>query len=160
MGDPGDLGVLLRHAFRGVYDYDNHIRPLHGSNRTDNGIPFQFFLDLVLSPKTRRVNKDIFRISPDYVGIHRISGGSRYIGHNHPVLSGQLINNGRLAHIGLAHNSDPGAVILLFLQTLCAEMTGNHIQHIADSKTGSRGNGKRLADSKVVKLINVVAVLL
>ena len=76
MGNPCNLGILFGNAFGSVNHNDHNVCPLHCRHSADNAKPFQLFLDLVLTPQTRGINKYIFSAIPDNLRIYGVPGGS------------------------------------------------------------------------------------
>ena len=159
MGDSGNLGILLRDAFRGVYDHNHHIGPFHGGHGTDNAVALQFFLYLALAAQAGRIYEYIRGAFMDNLRIHRIPGSACYIRHNDAVLAHKLINNGRLSHIRLAYHSNSRTLVLFFLHLLRVKVLHHFVQQITNSQPRSSRYSDRLSDSQIVKLVDVIAVL-
>ena len=112
------------------------------------------FLNLVLAAKTRCINEYIFSSIVLHDSIHRIPGGSRNIRHDQAVLAEQCVDQRRLPDIRFSDNGDLGPVIL-HLARLCLRKILQHlVKQIADSRPVRRGNRMRIADSKIVKLVD------
>ena len=155
VGDARDLGILLRHAFHGVDHKDDHIRALHRSHGAHDHVALQLLLDLVLPAQARRIDEDIFLPVMHHLGVDGVPGRSRDIGDDHPVLSQQTVDDGGFPHVGLSHDRHPGPLVLLLRLALFRKMGDHLIQHISQSHPVCRGNGMRIPDPQVVKLIYV-----
>ena len=79
MGDTGNFGILLRHAFQRVDHHHHNIGALHSGDGADNTVSFQFFFDLALSSESCCINENIFPAVVNDGGVYRIPRGSRNI---------------------------------------------------------------------------------
>ena len=159
MGDPRDLGVLLRHSLHRVDEQYHDIRALHRAHGAHDHIVLEILLHLVLAAQPCGVDKNVFSAVSGDGGIHRIPGGARDIGDDQPVFPQKLIDQGGLAHVGLAYDGDPGFLVLPVLLALLPEMSDHHVQHIPQPHLIGGGDGIGLADSQIVELVHIGHIL-
>ena len=116
MGNPGNLGILLRHPFRGVNHQDNHVCPFHRSHCPDNAEPLQLLLDFAFAPQPRRVNENVFPSIPCHLSVHSVPGSPCNFRNNHAFFPYQVVNQGGLAHVWLPYNGNfrPAVFLLPF----------------------------------------------
>ena len=136
MGNTGNLGILFRHALGGINDNNHDVRTLHRCHGADDAVAFQFFLNLALAAQAGRVDEHIGHAVINNFSVHRIPCGACDIAYNDPVLTEKLIDDGGFAHIGLAHNRNPWAVILFLFDLLPVKMLHHFIQQVSDSQPG------------------------
>ena len=92
MGDSGNLCILFRNTLCGINNNNDNVRTLYCRYGTNNTVPLDFFLNLILSPKSRCINKGIFFSVKLDLGIDCIPGGSCDIRYNDPVLLRKLVD--------------------------------------------------------------------
>ena len=127
MGNPGNLGILLRHTLNGINDNQHHIGTLHRRNGSDDAVALKFFFNLALSAQSRRIDEDVFRSVMDNLRIHRIPGSACNIGYDYPVFPQQLIYDGGLSDIRLAHNGNSRTLVFLFFACSVLKMAYDRI---------------------------------
>ena len=124
MGDAGDLCVLLTDPLHRVNDQHDNIRPFYGADSPHNHIVLQFFLYLVFSAESCRVDEDIFLSVMDDFRIHGIPGGARNVRNDQPFLPQKLIDQ---------HDGYSGAVVLFLVRRIRPEMRDHLLQHVPQS---------------------------
>ena len=87
MGQPGHLGILLGDTLLRVNHNDAYIAALNSHGGPQDGELLHPVIHLGLLAHTRRVNDEIFLPLLFQITIHRIPGGARHIGHDHPLLA-------------------------------------------------------------------------
>ena len=110
--------------------------------------------NMYLLPHTRRVHQDkgLPLVGPE--GIHRIPGGSHFIGHQGPFITEERIDEGGLAHIRTAHDGGADNVLrLLFLQI--REALRNTVQKIPEIQAVHGRNTDGVPQSQGIELIHI-----
>ena len=155
MGDAGDLGVLLRDAFRGINDEYRHVTALHSGDGTDDTVPLQFFFHLALSAQSGRIDKYVLLSISRHCGINGVPGRSRDRGDDDSLLTQQTVDNGRLARVRLTDDRNLRALILFFLFLRLREMFHHFIQQISQTQLARCRDWYRVAQTQIIELINV-----
>ena len=143
MGHTRDLGVLLRHALVGVDHNETHVGALDGHGRPQNGKFLDLVIDLGLFPHAGRVDEEELADLIFKVTVHRVAGGAGHVGDDDPLLPQNAVDEGGLAHIGLADDGNFNDVALLFLFLLRGEVVKAGVQQVAGAVAvdGRDGDG-------------------
>ena len=127
MGNTGDFRILLRDSFLRINDENTDIRPLDRRNGTNNHKAFQLFLDLVLAPQSRRINKNIISPMILHGRIYGISGRSGDIGNNQSVCPDQFIDDRRLPHVRLSDDRNRNCILFFLFPRLFRKKSGDFL---------------------------------
>ena len=159
MGDPGNLRILLADAIHGIDDQNHNVRPFHRTDRTENHIPLQIFLDFILPAQSCRVDENIFFSVVGHFRVHGVPGSSRNIGYNQTFFPQQPVDQGRFPHIGLSHNGNPGPVVLFPFPAVFVKIGHHFFQHVPQSQLVGRGNGMGLPYAQIIEFIYIRHIL-
>ena len=125
--------VLLRDPFLRVDDEDRNVCSLDRAHGADDHIALKIFLDLVLSPKTCRIDENVvLAVVPDPC-IDRVPRRTGNIGDDHAVLPDQFIYDRRFSDIRLSDDRDIDGVVFHFFTGPVAEMADHLVQKITDA---------------------------
>ncbi len=89
------------------------------------------------------------------VAVHRVPGGARHVGDDDPLLPQDAVDQGGLAHVGLADDGHLDDVVLLFLLLLGGEVLEAGVQQVAGAVAVDGGDGDGVAQAQVIELIDV-----
>ena len=92
--------------------------------------------------------------------IHRIPGGSGYVGNYHAVLSEEPVDYGRLPHIGAAYYGYAGPVILLISYIGIGKLVNYLIQQLSEAGPALSGYGYGVPHAEAEELIDIILLLL
>ena len=110
-----------------------------------HAVPFYGVLHLCLAADAGGINEDILAVLVFNDGIGGVTGGAGNIADDHPLLSGQVVDEGAFAHIGLANDSHLGVFLGVFGAVLPVYLFHAGIQQIAGAVPVDRGNRVRVA---------------
>ena len=92
----------------------------------------------------------------DHLRVHSIPGGACNIRNDHPVFAQHLIDDGGLAHIGLAYDGYSGTVVLFVVVLVWSKMLCHLVQKLSQAQPGGCGYGDGIPDAQVIEFIYVV----
>ena len=160
MGNSGDLGVLLRDTLHGINQKHHNIGTLHGTYRTHDHIAFQIFLYLILAPQSRSIDENILLAVVGNRSINGIPCGACHIGDDQSVFTEHFIDQRRFSNVRLTNNGHTNLIIFFLFLTLLTEMCNHLIQHISKSHLIGCGNGMRISNAEVIKLIHICHIFI
>ena len=160
MGNSGNFCILLCNAFRCVNHYNYNICTFYSCYSTDHTEALNFFFYFCFPAKSGCIDKNIIFFVPGNLRINCITSGSGNIRNDYTVFPQQLIDQRGLTNIRFTYNSNLRNIGILILSHILREMLYNLVQHISKSLTVSCRNGKWLADSQIIKFINIHHIFL
>ena len=138
-------GCILVRRPRGPIDHQNgDVTTVHRLERHNDAVFFKKLGRFTLSPDARRVHENKFFIVLVEHGIHRIAGGSRFIGDDATFRPQKFVDQRGLSHVGF---TDDGYFdhVAGFLCFPVGRQTGDDIiDQFRDSLTMFGGNGINL----------------
>ena len=155
MRDPGDLCILLRHALLRIDDENGNVCALYGAHGAHDHKMLELFLDLILSAKSRRINKDIFLATIFDLRVHGIPCSACDVRDDQTILTKELIDDGGFPYVRLSDDGDLRPFIFLFLRTALREMCTDGLKHVPQSGAVRRRDGNGIPDPKIIKLVDV-----
>ena len=147
MRKTGDLFVLLGDAFLGVDHDQTDICTFNCHLGAEYGELFKTVLDLRLTADARGVDEDELAVLVFKLGIDGIARRASHIGDDTAFLTGQTVDDGRLADVGLADDGDLD-IILIALDLLVGR---GKLQHAVEQITGACAVQRRQRNQVFVK---------
>ena len=88
-------------------------------------------------------------------GVRSVPGGACDIGHDHPFLPGDFVDEGGFPGIGLADDRHLDAVFIVVLCVGFGQVFQDLVQHISGAVAVLRGDGEWLSDAQIVEFIQL-----
>src|SRR5699024_6778020 len=137
--------VLLRDLMGGIDEHDAYFCGINDAARTQRSVVLVPLGIFNLLAQTRGVDKTPQLLVQLHQGVNWVNGGTRDIVNDRAFLASNLVEQGRLAHIRLAHRSNAtwtsgnGSTARLF-----RESAQNLRQNVSASSTMQSRNGPRI----------------
>ena len=160
MGHTGYLCILLRDALGGVDQDETYIRTVNGHCGPQNAVFFNVLIHLGALSHAGGINKYKAPFFVGKAGVNGIPGCSGHIGNNDPFLAQNLIHQRGFSRVRLADDSHLDGVIIFLHFLLRREIFHTGIQQIAGAMSVDRRDRNGVAQSQIVKFINIRALAL
>ncbi len=155
MGQTGHLGVLLGDPLPGVDHDEAHVAALDGHGGPQDGELLDAVIHPGLLPHPCRVDEQVFAPPVLEGTVHRVPGGARHIADDDPLLPQDAVDQGGLAHIGLADDGHLDDIVLLVLLLLGGEVLEAGVQQVAGAVAVDGGDGDGVTQAQVIELVDV-----
>ena len=154
MDIPDNLFILFRKHIVRIKDKNRHIAIINCTNRTNNTVLFQRFVNLSFLTHPCRIykNESLPFVFP--YGIHSVTSSSHFISHKRTLIAEKRIDQRRFPYIRTPHDrraDDIGRIIFLTRR----KSFRNLIQQITKSQMVHSGYRHGIADSQGIKLIRI-----
>ena len=149
------LGVLLRDPFVGVDEDEAHVTTVDGHGGTEDGELLHSVVYLGFFAHTGRVDEDILAELIFKVAVHCVPGGAGHVADDDPLLPQDAVDQGGLAHVGLADDRHLDDVLLLLVLYVVGEILETGVQHLVHPQAVDGGDGDGVAQTQVVELVHV-----
>ena len=155
MGVARYLAVLLGKALHRIDEDNGHIAAVHRHIAAQHAVPLYGVLYLGLAADAGGINEDILAVLVFNDGIGGVTGGAGNIADDHPLLSGQIVDEGAFAHIGLANDSHLGVFLWVVGAVLPVYLFHAGIQQVAGAVPVDRGNRVGVAQPQVIEFVKI-----
>ena len=155
VGQARHLGVLLGDPLARVDHDEAHVTPLNGHGGPEDGELLDAVVHLGLLAHAGGVDEQVLALGVLEIAVHRVPGGARHVADDHPLLPQNPVDQGGLAHVGLADHRHLDHVVLHLLLVLRGEVAEALVQQIAGAVAVDGGDGDGIAQAQVVELIDV-----
>ena len=155
VGETGDLGVLLGDALTGIHHDDADIRTLNGHLGTHDGELLNAVVHLGLAADAGGVYENVLAEFVVHSGIHAVTGGAGHVGHDHTLFTQNEVDEGGLAHVGLADHGHTDALLVLVVGILVGEVLKAGVQQLVGAVAVDGGEGDGIAQTQRIELIDV-----
>src|SRR5690606_14900722 len=144
-----DIDILCFDPLRGIQHKHDDIRLFQSFDGPHDGIELNVFLHFSLAPKPGGIDEHKVMAKLVVSDPDGISGGTRDGRHDVTFLSHQRVDQGRLPHVGAAHDRILGKLVVLV--PLVFKMLDHFVEQLAGPRARHRRYGVYLAKAEAVK---------
>ena len=155
MSKTGYLGVLLRDPFVGVDEDEAHVTAIDGHGGTEDGELLHPVVYLGFFAHTGGVDEDVFAELIFKIAVHCVPGGAGHVADDDPFFPQDTVDQGGLAHVGLADDRHLDDILLLRFLHLVGEILEAGVQHLVHPQAVDGRDGDGVAQTQVIELVHV-----
>ena len=159
MGDAGDLLILFGNAFRRVDHQQRYVAALDGGDSPYDGELLHVVRHLAAAADAGGIDQRVLDAILLERRIDGIPGGAGNVAHDHPLLTHERVDDGGLAHVGLADDGDLDVVFLFFRHVPFGEALHDLLQQVSETQLVRAGDGEGFAQAQFVEIVIVVGHL-